>query len=186
MPMIALALATLSFQAGPALQPGEILENGGGQQMKVLQCRPASYGQRECETVGWQNGAATSNAAWWNEQDLIKTDTRVRSALGMKPRGGTAAAAPRPAARAIAQPRPAAPAATGGKRIPDGTYKCMTWIGGSYVSMGTLRSANNSLDTNFLAKVGATFTGATPTAGGVTINYTTRSGYRESMDCTRQ
>jgi hypothetical protein len=51
--------------------------------------------------------------------------------------------------------------------------------------MGTIRSVKNSLDTNILRKVGATFTGATPTKDGVTINYTSKSGYRESMDCKR-
>jgi hypothetical protein len=73
----------------------------------------------------------------------------------------------------------------GGAKIPDGTYKCSIWMGSSYVSMGTIRSVKNSLDTNILRKVGATFTGATPTKDGVTINYTSKSGYRESMDCKR-
>lgn len=75
--------------------------------------------------------------------------------------------------------------AQGSARIPDGTYKCSIWIGSSYVSMGTITSANNSLDTALLQKVGATFTGATPTRHGVRINYTTKRGYKESMDCTR-
>lgn len=183
------AAVPASAQTGPALQPGEIIENGGGQQLKVLRCKPTAYRWRECETVLWVDGRADSNPAWWNEGELIKGDAVVRDRLGMPPRGGVPAAATRPATRVALQSRTVAPAtrpAAGGKRIPDGTYKCMTWIGSSYVSMGVLRSANNSLDTGFLAKVGATFTGATPTAGGVTINYTSRSGYRESMDCTRQ
>ncbi len=75
--------------------------------------------------------------------------------------------------------------AQGSARIPDGTYKCQTWIGSSYVSMGTIRSVRNSLDTAILRKVGATFTGAVPTRDGITVNYTTKRGYRESMDCTR-
>ena len=73
----------------------------------------------------------------------------------------------------------------GSARIPDGTYKCSIWMGNSYVSMGTIRSVKNSLDTNILRKVGATFTGATPTKDGVTINYRSKSGYKESMDCKR-
>lgn len=75
--------------------------------------------------------------------------------------------------------------AQGSTRIPDGTYKCSIWIGSSYVSMGTIRSVRNSLDTNILRKVGATFIGATPTREGVTVNYTSKSGYKESMDCKR-
>lgn len=75
--------------------------------------------------------------------------------------------------------------AQGSARIPDGTYKCSIWIGSSYVSMGTIRSVRNSLDTAILRKVGATFTGAVPTRDGMTVNYTSKRGYRESMDCTR-
>ena len=82
---------------------------------------------------------------------------------------------------AVTQPKTA-----GGDRIPNGTYECKMWMGSSYVSLGTVRSVNNSLDTALLAKVGATFTGASATASGVTISYTTARGYRESMDCTRK
>jgi len=70
--------------------------------------------------------------------------------------------------------------------IPDGTYECKIWSGSSYISLGTIRSRNNSLDTQLLAKVGATFTGAQATPEGITVSYTTARGYRESMDCTRQ
>jgi hypothetical protein len=70
-------------------------------------------------------------------------------------------------------------------RIPNGSYKCQTWIGSSYVSLGTVRSQGGVLNTDLLRKVGATFTGATATADGVTISYTTARGYRESMDCKK-
>jgi hypothetical protein len=103
---------------------------------------------------------------------------------------GAAAADDDPAivsAPAIAEPvtAPAAQAAASA-RIPDGTYECRTWSGNSYIGLGTIRSVNNSLDTALLAKVGATFTGAQPTADGVTVLYTSARGYRESMDCTRR
>jgi hypothetical protein len=187
--------AMAAAQPAAQLQPGEILENGGGEQVKVLQCRSAAYSQRECQTVAWKNGHADSNPAWWNEADLIGTDTRVREALGKPPRAGAAAAGRsagtanpgrpatgrRGAATAGAGSRPAP---TGG-RIPDGVYQCRTWMGNAYVSLGTVRSVNGSLDTSLLRKVGATFTGAAPSAEGVTISYTTARGYRESMDCKR-
>jgi hypothetical protein len=186
--MAGLAAPGAAAQAGPPLQPGEIIENGGGgQQIKVLQCFPTPYRWRECDTVGWQNGKAVSNVARWNEEDLIKGDARVRAATGMRPRGGVRAATA-PAARPAARPAPpvaARPPAAGG-RIPNGTYKCQMWMGGSYVSLGTVRSVNGSLETGLLNKVGATFTGATPNADGVTINYKTARGYNESMDCKRQ
>lgn len=178
-----------SAQAGPPLQPGELLENGGGEQIKVLQCFPTRYSWRECDTVGWKDGRAVSNVARWNEQDLIKGDARIRAALGKAPRGGrTVAAAP---TRPTTTARPASPTLTGrpsanaGGRIPDGTYTCQLWMGNSYVSLGTVRSVNGSLDTNLLRKVGATYTGVTAKPDGITINYKTAGGYNESMDCKR-
>ncbi|NYZ17018.1 hypothetical protein HL658_31130 [Azospirillum sp. RWY-5-1] len=77
-----------------------------------------------------------------------------------------------------------APAANGA--VPDGAYKCQMWMGSSYVSLGTVRSVGGVLTPDPLAKVGATITGVTPSAGGITINYTTARGYRESMDCARE
>lgn len=90
---------------------------------------------------------------------------------------------------------PAAPAETGyaavpppvagSGGIPDGSYDCKIWSGSSYIGLGTIRSSNNSLDTQILAKVGATFTGVESTADGITVSYTSARGNRESMDCTR-
>jgi len=194
--LIALAAAPAALaQSAAPLQPGEILQNGGNEQVKVLQCRAVSYG-RECQTVSWKNGRPDSNPAWWDEEMLIKGDARVREALGMPSRSGAAAVAPNPPRAAAPAARRTAPAAQGrpatvpqraaaAGRIPDGAYRCQMWSGSSYVSLGTVRSVDGRLNTDLLGKVGATFTGATPTADGVTINYTTARGYRESMDCKR-
>lgn len=182
--------ATVGFaQAGPPLQPGELLENGGGTQIKVLQCYPTQYRWRECDTVGWQDGKAVSNVARWNEQDLIKGDARVRAGLGKAPRGGRSVSAapanPAPTARPGSAVPAVKPPAQASGRIPDGTYTCQIWMGNSYVSLGTVRSVNGSLDTGLLRKVGATFTGVTSNPAGITITYKTARGYNESMDCKR-
>ncbi|MGF7178026.1 hypothetical protein [Azospirillum doebereinerae] len=193
------AASVVSMTAGaqqPApLQAGEILENGGGQQVKVLQCRPVSYG-RECQTVAWENGRAASNPAWWDEDMLRKGDARVRESLGKPPRGGVKTDAQAnlptplgqvPKVHAGDLPKAAADGApAAGGRVPDGAYKCQMWMGSSYVNLGMVRSAGGVLNPDPLAKVGATITGVTPSADGMTISYTTARGYRESMDCTRE
>ncbi len=180
--MAAAGIATPALaQSAAPLVPGELLYNGADQKLKVLTCRPVAYG-RECDFVGWENGRAVSNPATLAEADLIKADARVRVALGQPPRAGTAStAAGSAASRSGNRARIAA-----GTRVPDGTYHCQLWMGGSYANLGNVRSVGGALSPNPLAKVGATITGVAPSAGGITISYTTARGYRESMDCARR
>ncbi|MCP3734247.1 hypothetical protein M9979_05070 [Sphingomonas sp. RP10(2022)] len=78
----------------------------------------------------------------------------------------------------------AAQARAGKDRIPDGQYSCQMWIGSSYVTLAA-KLVGGKATSNPLTKTGATITGVTPSAGGITITYTTARGYRESMDCKR-
>ena len=187
--VLSIAATVVSTTAGaqhPApLREGEIIENGGGQQVKVLQCRPVSYG-RECQTVAWENGSQASNPAWWDEEMLLKGDTRVREALGKPPRSGTKAVAQATPQTTPSATPPAIPPSAPAPQVPDGAYACQMWMGSSYVNLGTVRSARGVLTPDPLAKVGATITGVTPSADGIKIAYTTARGYRESMDCARK
>lgn len=80
---------------------------------------------------------------------------------------------------AEAQGRPGASA-----KIPDGQYACQMWIGNSYVSLAG-KLVGGSASVNALTKTGAKITAVKPAPGGITIEYTTARGYRESMDCKR-
>lgn len=194
LPLLALATglsgATPAIaQRLPPLQPGEILFDGSDHKTKVLACRPVIWG-RECQTVAWKDNRADSNPAWWDEQLLASGDARVRAALGLPPRGGVTTSptgAARMATSGVAKRVSAAGTAakTTSARTPDGTYTCQIWMRSSYVNLGTVRSVGGKLSPDIVAKTGGTITGATATAEGITISYTTARGYRESMDCKR-
>lgn len=130
-------------------------------------------------------------AVWPGKSDkpgprLVRTDHGAEDA----PLAGSAVSqvtiTSTPAAETPAATPVAATLSALGNTIPDGSYQCSTWSGSNYISLGTIRSVNNSLDTELLAKVGATYTGATPTPDGITVSYTSARGYRETMDCKRQ
>ncbi len=79
---------------------------------------------------------------------------------------------------------PAETVAAGGA-IADGSYSCNKISGSMLVNMGTVRVSGGQPDTNFLTSVGATYKGVEPTAEGFRLNYTSKSGWAEVMDCER-
>ena len=112
--VIRLALSVALCTAGAAqaqdservFQPGEVVKVGGGQTVKILQCRPERVSRDiECEFVLWKNGGAASIKNWMMASQLAAGEARVKEAEEL------AAMTDAPAPAAV----PTAPAAT-----PDG------------------------------------------------------------------
>jgi hypothetical protein len=52
--------------------PGEVVPQGGGQFIKILQCRiRATTKEPECEVQNWENGRAASQAFWWDAELIV-------------------------------------------------------------------------------------------------------------------
>ncbi|MES2988495.1 MAG: hypothetical protein V4808_11360 [Pseudomonadota bacterium] len=92
----------LAQDAERVFQPGEVVKVGGGQTVKILQCRPERVSRdMECEFVLWKNGGAASIKNWMMASQLAAGEARVKEAEDLA--GMTDAPVP---------PAPAAPAAT--------------------------------------------------------------------------
>ncbi len=62
-------------------RPGEVVRTGGGQTVKILQCRPERVSRDiECEFVEWKNGGAASIRNWMMASQLAAAEARVKEA----------------------------------------------------------------------------------------------------------
>lgn len=112
-----LACTALAQDGERVFQPGELVKPGGGQTIKILQCRPERVSRDiECEFVLWKNGGAASIKNWMMASQIAAGEARVKEAEELAGMTDAPAppSAPLPAPAAPAQPG-AAPAAT-----PDG------------------------------------------------------------------
>lgn len=78
-------------------------------------------------------------------------------------------------------PTDAKGASAGG--VADGSYSCHKLSGGMLVNMGTFRVSGGQVDTSVLQSAGATFKSIEPSAEGFRLNYQSKSGWAEVMDC---
>ena len=92
--------------------PGEIVPQGGGQFLKILQCGiPEGKIFPQCEVHAVENGRKSSNTFWWDYEQIVKAEQR---AFEEDPSLRKTAPAPAPAPRAPAQRAPKPEAAAPG------------------------------------------------------------------------
>jgi hypothetical protein len=86
---LCVAAAAALFLAGPAaaqdrkFRPGEIVAQGGGKFVRVVQCAPKD-GRIQCEVHGWENGRASGAATWKDAEALARAEAAAGSQLPLK------------------------------------------------------------------------------------------------------